>query len=152
MSNESNTKLELNIDLSRVDFTNIALFAVGAAGAVAAFWVLHSVTAVFAALLPYVLGSTLFAAIVGTFFYLAKMMRQMRVQASMKFSFWELYTALAVFATMGFFAAACMQVFMGMGGNSLALWTNGAIACASFACFFGVGRFVGGLWNETAKS
>lgn len=151
MSNETKGRFEFNIDLSGVDFTNIALFIIGAAGAVGAFMFLQSLSVAVAAAMPFLLGGTLFAAIVGSFFYMLKLLKTMRVRASLRLSFWEGYTALAVFTVMGYFATACMQVFVLHGGNALTLWTNGAIACGGFAAFFGVGRFVAALWNDSSK-
>lgn len=151
MSNENNGRFEFNVDLSGIDFPNIALFVLGAAGAVGSFMFLQTLSVAVASAMPFLLGGTLFAAIVGSFFYMLKMLKTMRVRASFRLSFWEGYTALAVFTVMGYFATACMQVFVLHGGNALTLWTNGAIACGAFASFFGVGRFVTGLWNENAK-
>ncbi len=152
MSNLTKNPVDINIDLSGVTLSNIALFAAGAAGAGTGFYFLQKASLVFAGAMPFLLGGTLFAAIVGSFFYLMKMLKLMRVRSSLRLSFWEGFTALAVFTVMGYFATACMQLFTGSGGNPLSLWCTGSIACAGFATVFGLGRFVAGLWNDSNSS
>lgn len=126
------------------------LALIGAGTVTGAYLLLMSVAGIFAALIPYVAGGLLFMTLVGSFYFLIGLLKDMRQRARFRVSFWDCYTAVAVFTVMGYMATACMHAFLST-GNPLDLWNKGAIAAALFTTFFGLARFVGELWKDGAK-
>ncbi len=129
-----------------LDKTNAFLALVGASSVVGVFAVLNYIGGIFMAIMPVVLGGTLFAAIIGSFFFLLRLLKNMRQKASMRLSTGEIFTGVAVLTVMGYFATACMQIFTAT-GNPLVNWTNGTVAAAGFVACYGLGHFLVELWN-----
>lgn len=133
-----------------LDVKNLFMALVGASAVVGVFAVLNYVGSAFMAIMPVVLGGTLFTAIIGTFFFMLRLLKSMRTTATLRLSLSEIYTGVAVFSVMGLFANASMQIFLSS-GNALGTWTNATIAAGSFAALFGVGRFLVELWNSESR-
>ena len=125
----------------------LALAAIGAGCVVAAYVAIMSVASVFTAVLPYVGGALLFATLIGSFYFLMGLFKDMRQHTRFRVSFWDGYTALAVFTVMGYMATACMHAFLST-GNPLELWNSGSMAAGLFTVFYGLARFCGDLWKN----
>ena len=129
-----------------LDKTNAFLALVGASAVLGVFSVLNYLGGIFMAIMPVVLGGTLFAAIVGSFFFLLRLLKNMRQKASLRLSPAEIFTGVAVFTVMGYFATACMQLFTAT-GNPLSTWTTATVVASAFIACYGIGHFLVELWN-----
>ena len=146
-----NIKVDVSTGAATGEFAGKVVLAVVGAGLVTgAYSLLMSAAGAFSALIPYVAGGLLFATLIGSFYFLLGLLKDMRQRSRFRVSFWDCYTAVAVFTVMGYMATACMHAFQAH-GQVLALWNNGVVAAALFTTFFGVARFVGDLWNDSPK-
>jgi hypothetical protein len=100
---------------------------------------------------PFIFGGVLFATLVAAFFMLLRAQKTMRRTKRLRVTIGDAYTAVSIFISMGFFAMACLHAFKG-DGTALSLWTNGVATAGFAACGYGMGRFVGSLWNEGKKA
>lgn len=148
--NYMNSQFKISLDTGMLTRANVATALVGATLVAGAFHLLNTVVGAFAAVLPYAAGTMLFATLLGGFYYLLAVFKTMRKNARLRISFADAYTAVAVFTVMGYFATACMHAFQGS-GQALAHWNHGAVAAALFTICFGIGKFVGELWNSDQK-
>lgn len=133
-----------------LDVKNLLLALVGASAVVGVFALLNYVGSLFLAIMPVVLGGTLFAAIIGTFFFMLRLLKSMRTSSALRLSFSEIYTGVAVFSVMGLMANASMQVFLSS-GHPIGTWNNATVAAGAFAAMFGIGRFIVDLWNSESR-
>ena len=148
MSNENQPQgvsIRVNIDANL--FYNIIALVLGAGTVIGIFTVLQWLGQAISAIMPFVLGTTLFATVVGGFFYLLSAQKILRQTPKLRISFSEGYAALTIFISMGLFAMACMHAFQA-DGLALGIWTQGVTAVALSAIFFGVGKFFVSSWNE----
>ena len=145
------TNIEITASGKRITGTNIVMAAIGAAGVCVGYSFLAKLGATFALLVPYIAGGLLFATLVGTFYFTMQLFKDMRARARYRVSFWDGYTAIAVFTVMGYMATACMHAFLAT-GNPLDLWNKGSMAAGLFTVFYGLARFCGDLWKEDSKS
>jgi uncharacterized protein with PQ loop repeat len=145
------TQIEITTNSgSKITGGNIVLAAIGAAAVCIGYSLLSKLTASVTALVPFVAGGLLFATLVGSFYFLLQLLKDMRQRARFRISFWDCYTAVAVFTVMGYMATACMHAFQST-GNPLQLWNNGVFAAVGFTVVFGCARFMGELWNDDKK-
>jgi uncharacterized protein with PQ loop repeat len=144
-------KIDVSTDAATRQFAVQGVLAlIGAGTVIGAYTALMSVASAFASLIPFVAGSLLFATLVGSFYFLLQLLKDMRQRARFRMSFWDCYTAVAVFTVMGYMATACMHAFQST-GNPLQLWNNGVFAAVGFTVVFGCARFMGELWNDDKK-
>jgi hypothetical protein len=144
--NES-SGLSVSISVSSKQFVNILIACFGAAMTLGIFAGLHYLGSLFAPAVPFIFGGVLFATLVSAFFLLLRVQKTMRRTKRLRVSFGDAYTAVSIFVTMGFFAMACMHAFLA-DGHAVELWNQGLMAAGLGATGYGMGKFVGSLWNE----
>lgn len=144
-------KITTSAGARTITASNLVMAGVGAALVCGAYSLLAKLASGFAALIPFIAGGLLFATLVGSFYFLMQLLKNMRASPKLRVSFWDCYTAVAVFTVMGYMATACMHAFQATGGNALELWNHGAVAAALFTIFYGMARFVGDLYKNGGK-
>jgi uncharacterized protein with PQ loop repeat len=142
-------EIELPVSLSprTLAICHTAAAAIGAAVVYGIYHMLVTAVGAVATLMPFVAGGLLFVTLVGTFYFLVGLLKDMRKRPSLRVSFWDCYTAVAVFTVMGFMATACMHVFQGS-GDPLSTWNSAGMAAGVFAVFFGIARFSVDLFKD----
>lgn len=131
---------------------NGRLFSLGFGAVVAAvilsgYSLISMVGGIVVSAAPYLAGAALFISLMTIFLSIVTMLKKLRRSARKTFAIWDCYTAIAVIAVMGYFAAACVATFQ-PGGDPSSLWTHGISAAALFAMLFGGGKWAGQLFNE----
>ena len=143
----SSLSIRITFDGNLVKSLLCALF--GAATIIVIFQAMQYIGGMVAGIMPFFLGTLLFATLAGGFFCLLQTQKIMRQNAGMRISFGDAYTGLSIFIVMGLFAMACMHVFQG-DGLALAFWTKGVVAAGASAVGFGLGKFFVTTYKEGA--